>query len=52
MDLNQFTALLNTMTLAAEAADGARFASCYTPDATYHDYIYGPHTGRRRSRTC
>ncbi len=46
MDLNQFTALLDTMTLAAEAADGARFASCFTQDATYHDYIYGPHTGR------
>ena len=45
MELKQFTALLDTMTLAAEAADGARFASCFTPDATYHDYIYGPHTG-------
>jgi ketosteroid isomerase-like protein len=46
MDLKQFTALLDTMTLAAEAADGERFARCFTEDATYHDYIYGPHTGR------
>ena len=46
MDLAPFTALLDTMTLAAEAADGARFARCFTEDATYHDYIYGPHTGR------
>ena len=46
MDLKQFTALLDTMTLAAEKADGERFASCFTQDATYHDYIYGPHTGR------
>ena len=46
MDLKDFTALLDTLTLAAEAADGQRFASCFTQDATYHDYIYGPHTGR------
>ena len=46
MDLKDFTALLDTLTLAAEAADGARFARCFTQDATYHDYIYGPHTGR------
>ena len=30
MELKQFTALLDTMTLAAEAADGERFASCFT----------------------
>ena len=46
MDLKDFTALLDTLTLAAEAADGDRFARCFTQDATYHDYIYGPHTGR------
>jgi hypothetical protein len=46
MDLKQFITLLDTMTLAAEAADGERFASCcFTRDATYHDHIYGPHTG-------
>jgi SnoaL-like domain len=47
LDIKQFTALLDTMTLAAEAADGERFAQCFTADATYHDYIYGPHTGRK-----
>ncbi len=46
MDITEFATLLDTMTLAAEAADGERFAQCFTPDATYHDYIYGPHTGR------
>jgi hypothetical protein len=46
MDLKQFTALLDTLTSAAEANDGARFANCFTEDATYHDYIYGPHQGR------
>lgn len=44
--LAAFTALIDTMTLAAEAADGAAFAACFTPDAVYHDYIYGPHRGR------
>jgi SnoaL-like domain len=46
MTLDEFKALLDTMTLAAEAADGERFARCFTQDAVYHDYIYGPHTGR------
>jgi len=41
-----FARLLKKLTLAAEAADGQRFASCFTEDATYHDYIYGPHRGR------
>src|SRR5438477_5769421 len=47
LDITQFAVLLDTMTLAAEAADGERFAQCFTEDATYHDYIYGPHTGRK-----
>jgi SnoaL-like protein len=47
MHLSDLAKLLDTMTLAAEANDGERFASCFTDDATYHDYIYGPHTGRR-----
>lgn len=46
MTLEQFTALLDRLTLAAEAADGAAFAACFTEDAVYHDYIYGPHQGR------
>jgi hypothetical protein len=46
MTLAAFTKLIDTMTHAAEAADGAAFAACFTPDAVYHDYIYGPHRGR------
>jgi hypothetical protein len=43
----EFTGLLEKLTLAAEAADGSGFASCFTGDAVYHDYIYGPHRGRK-----
>ena len=46
MTTDEFTALLAEMTAAAEAADGTRFAACFTEDAVYHDYIYGPHSGR------
>jgi hypothetical protein len=37
---------LGEFKLSAETGDGARFAAHFTEDATYHDYIYGPHTGR------
>jgi hypothetical protein len=47
MTLTEFASLLERMTLAAEAADGAGFAACFSEDAVYHDYIYGPHRGRR-----
>jgi len=46
MTLDEFTHLLDRMTRAAEAADGAGFAACFTEDAVYHDYVYGPHSGR------
>lgn len=46
MDTASFTALLHRMTGAAEAGDGAAFGECFTVDATYHDYVYGPHSGR------
>ena len=46
MDATDFTRLLDRMMDAAEAGDGAAFAACFTPDATYHDYVYGPHVGR------
>ncbi|MDR3469431.1 MAG: nuclear transport factor 2 family protein [Xanthobacteraceae bacterium] len=46
MTLEDFARLLDRMTLAAEAADGAGFAACFTEDAVYHDYVYGPHRGR------
>lgn len=46
MDTTDFARLLDAMMRAAEAGDGAAFAACFTEDATYHDYVYGPHTGR------
>lgn len=41
-----FDRLLARFTAAAESGDGDRFAACFTEDAVYHDYIYGPHAGR------
>src|SRR6267378_3387032 len=41
-----FAQLLNEFTHSAESGDGARFASHFTEDGVYHDYIYGPHKGR------
>lgn len=46
MDSVSFAQLLGDYTASAEAGDGARFAAHFTDDAVYHDYIYGPHTGR------
>jgi ketosteroid isomerase-like protein len=43
---SEFAALLARMTRAAEARDGAGFATCFTEDGVYHDYIYGDHAGR------
>jgi ketosteroid isomerase-like protein len=40
-----FAQLLNEFTNSAESGDGARFASHFTEDAIYYDYIYGPHRG-------
>ena len=42
----EFARLLNDFTASAESGDGARFASHFTEDGVYYDYIYGPHTGR------
>jgi SnoaL-like protein len=46
MTADEFALLLHEFTLSAESGDGARFASHFTEDAIYHDYIYGPHQGR------
>lgn len=46
ISIEQFKALLERFTRAAESGNGAAFADCFTHDAVYHDYIYGPHTGR------
>ena len=43
---DEFAQLLNDFTRSAESGDGARFARHFTPDAIYHDYIYGAHRGR------
>jgi ketosteroid isomerase-like protein len=43
---DEFAALLNDFTRSAESGDGARFASHFTDDAIYYDYIYGAHKGR------
>lgn len=42
----EFAALLERFSAAATRGDGEAFAACFTPDAVYHDYIYGDHTGR------
>ena len=46
MNTAELAALLERFSRAAEAGDGAAFAAHFTEDAVYHDYIYGPHTGR------
>lgn len=46
MRTEELTALLGRMTAAAEAGDGRAFADCFTEDALYDDYVYGPHRGR------
>ena len=46
MDAVDFARLLDDFTHSAESGDGARFASHFTDDAIYYDYIYGPHQGR------
>jgi ketosteroid isomerase-like protein len=46
MKPDDFQALLQRFTAAAEAGDGDAFAACFTPDAVYHDYVYGDHRGR------
>lgn len=46
MTKDEFRDLLRALTAAAEAGDGERFAHCFTPDAVYHDYVYGDHRGR------
>jgi len=46
MTPGQFSALLRRLTTAAEAGDARSFADCFTPDAVYHDYVYGDHAGR------
>jgi len=44
--VSPFAALVKRFGDAATAGDGKALAACFTPDGTYFDYIYGPHTGR------
>lgn len=46
MHIDDFRTLLQRFSAAAEAGDGEAFAACFTPDAVYHDYVYGDHQGR------
>lgn len=46
MNNAEFTRLLDRFADAASRGDGKAFAACFTEDGVYHDYIYGPHTGR------
>lgn len=46
MTPDEFKALLQRFTAAAEAGDGDALAACFTPDGVYHDYVYGDHRGR------
>ena len=46
MTREEFAKLMGDFTDSAESGDGARFARHFAEDGVYHDYIYGPHTGR------
>jgi ketosteroid isomerase-like protein len=46
MTNEEFAKLLDHFCDAASRGDGKAFAACFTEDGVYHDYIYGPHTGR------
>ena len=47
MTNEEFAALVQRLGAAATAGDGEEFGACFTEDAIYDDYIYGPHYGRR-----
>jgi hypothetical protein len=46
MNQAEFAQLLARFADPASRGDGKAFAQCFTEDGVYHDYIYGPHTGR------
>ncbi len=47
MTNEEFANLLDRFCDAASRGDGKAFAACFTEDGVYHDYIYGPHAGRK-----
>jgi SnoaL-like domain len=46
MTQEDFAALVARFADCATRGDGGGLAACFTEDGVYHDYIYGPHTGR------
>lgn len=46
MSSKAFAALLDRMTRAICAGDGAGAAACFTPEGVYHDGFYGEFKGR------
>jgi hypothetical protein len=42
----EFAELVSRFAAAAAAGDGDALADLFTPDGTYDDYFFGPHTGR------
>jgi hypothetical protein len=44
--VNNFTAMLETFSACAAANDGEGLARLFTPEGTYDDYFFGPHSGR------
>jgi hypothetical protein len=42
----EISELVSRLAAAAAAGDGDALADLFTPDGTYDDYFFGPHTGR------
>jgi hypothetical protein len=42
----EFSSLVSRFAAAAVSGDGDALAALFTPDGTYDDYFFGPHTGR------
>lgn len=44
--MSTFAALLKTFSACVAANDGEGLARLFTPEGTYDDYFFGPHSGR------
>ncbi|MBM3555367.1 MAG: nuclear transport factor 2 family protein [Alphaproteobacteria bacterium] len=47
MTNQEFAAFIDRFSRAAETGNGKALGECFTEDGIYHDYIYGPHQGRK-----